>query len=166
MNKNIALLVMAAALVLVGAGCGKTTTMISGDQAASRDQVVRTAAFLDLSNQGLTKVPADVFGRTGLEVLDLSNNRLTGAIPAEIRLLQKLKTLNLSNNEMTGLPAEVGQLRDLEVLDLSNNQLTGLPNELRNLSKLRTLNLAGNPYSAADLEYIRQGLPNAVIIIK
>jgi len=124
------------------------------------------ANTVDLSNQGLTKVSADVFKWTKTEALDLSGNRLTGAIPAEIRLLTKLKILDLSDNELTGVPAEVGQLRDLETLDLSNNKLTGLPYELRNLSKLQVLDLSGNPYSEVDLEYIRQGLPNTTFITK
>lgn len=67
---------------------------------------------------------------------------------------------------MTGLPAEIGQLKKLEVLDVSNNQLTGLPYELGNLTNLKTLNLSGNPYSEADLQIIRKGIPNIRIIIK
>ncbi|HLC83818.1 MAG TPA: leucine-rich repeat domain-containing protein, partial [Bacteroidia bacterium] len=106
-----------------------------------------------------------VLDKTGLEELDISNNNLTGSLPAEIRLLQKLRVLDASDNNMTGVPAEVGQLANLEILDLSNNQLTGLPYELGNLKNLKTLNLAGNDYSEQDLEIIKQGLPADVEII-
>ncbi len=119
---------------------------------------------LDLSEQGLTKVPEYVFGRTDLQSLDLSNNNLTGALQAEVRHLQKLKALDLSGNKFTGVPAEVGQLKNLETLDLSNNLLTGLPYELGNLSNLKILDLSGNHYSEADLTVIKKTLPASVTI--
>lgn len=80
----------------------------------SGSKISQKSTTLDLSNQNL-------------EVLNISDNNLRGALPAEIRNLRNLKVLNASNNQMTGVPAEIGQLAELEVLDLSNNQLTGLP---------------------------------------
>lgn len=120
---------------------------------------------LDLSNQGLEKLPAYVLKMSNLEELNISNNRLGGALPAEIHDLRNLRVLDASNNLMTGVPAEVGQLQNLEVLNLSNNKLTGLPYELGNLKKLRVLNLSGNDYSKQDLEVIKKGLPPTVEII-
>ena len=125
----------------------------------------QSSTVLDVSGTGLKKVSQDVFAMTNLEELNVSNNNLTGALPAEIRRLQKLRILNASNNKMTGVPAEVGQLQNLEILDLSNNQLTGLPYELGNLQNLKTLNLSGNDYSKQDLEIIRKKLPTGVNII-
>jgi len=121
---------------------------------------------LDLSGQGLEKVPSDIFKKTDLESLDLSNNNLTGAIPAEIRFLENLRALDTSNNQMTGLPAELGQLSKLEILDVSHNKLTDLPLELGNLTQLKTLNLSGNDYSEYDMGLIRQKLPYTNIIIE
>lgn len=121
--------------------------------------------ILNLSNQGLTSLPANIFNQTNLEELNISNNNLTGAIQAEIRNLVNLRILNAANNQMTGVPAEIGQLQNLEVLDLSNNKLTGLPNELGNLKNLKTLNIKENPYSQQDLDYIRNKLPSTVDII-
>ena len=120
----------------------------------------------NLSGQQLGQVPADVFSQTNLIELDLSDNRLTGALPGEIRFLKNLKVLNASNNLMTGVPAEIGQLSGLEVLNLANNQLSGLPYELGNLQNLHTLDLSGNPYSEYDLAIIKQSLPETVNIIK
>lgn len=120
---------------------------------------------LDLSNTNLAKLPMSVLNNFNLTELNISKNNITGALPAEIKDLKRLKVLNASDNLMTGVPAEVGQLKNLEVLDLSNNNLTGLPNELGNLKKLRILNLSGNDYSTQDLEVIKKGLPANVEII-
>lgn len=119
---------------------------------------------LDLSNQKLVKVPSEVFARTELEELNLSNNKLTGALPSEIRNLKNLKVLRLNGNQMTGLPAEIGQLSHLTELDLSGNRLTGLPLELGNLKNLQILNVSGNDYSDQDLEKIIKNIPQAGII--
>ncbi len=126
--------------------------------------VISNSKTLDLSNQELRKVPNETFNQTAVQELNLANNSLEGSLPGEIRFLKNLKVLNLSNNNFTGVPAEIGQLSNLEVLDLSNNNLTGLPNELANLKNLKLLKLSGNNYSASDLEIIKKGLPNSVVI--
>lgn len=121
---------------------------------------------LDLSGKGLEQVPSYVFQRTEIEILDLSNNDLHGALQGEVRFLSNLKVLNLSNNNFTGLPAEIGQLSNLEVLDLSNNSLTGLPYELGNLKNLKTLDIRGNNTSPADVERIRKSFPATTAILE
>ena len=136
-----------------------------GEKEETQTPEISAIESLDLSGQGLEKLPSSVLSRTDLEELNISNNKLTGALPSEIGKLTKLKVLNASNNLMTGVPAEVGHLPNLEVLDLSNNQLTGLPNELGQLSKLKVLNLSGNNYSKQDLDVIKKGLPADVSII-
>lgn len=119
---------------------------------------------IDLSNKGLTKAPEYIFKESATETLNLSNNKLTGALQAEIRFLANLRVLDLSNNDFTGVPAEIGQLKNLEVLNLSGNPITGLPYELANLKKLRSLDLRGTKYSAQDLDVIKKGLPSDVVI--
>jgi len=125
---------------------------------------VQSSESLNLSNTGLTKAPEYIFKQTNLKSLDLSSNKLEGALQAEVRLLRNLRTLNLSNNKFSGVPAEVGQLRNLEVLNLSNNLITGLPHELANLSNLKFLDLSGNFYSEVDLAIIKKGLPFTTVI--
>lgn len=152
------------ALVLLGAGCAgvPAAPAQNGPEGAAAPAAVTSR--LDLRGMGLTKLPADVLDRTDLTELDLSDNRLTGALPAEIGRLRNLRTLDASGNQMTGVPAEVGRLSELETLDLSDNRLTGLPLELGNLKKLRVLDLRGNDVSAQDLAAIRSAIPFAQIL--
>ena len=119
---------------------------------------------LDLSNKGLSSLPAYVLDMTYLEELNLSSNGLTGALPAEIRKLRNLRKLDVSRNSMTGIPAEIGQLSNLEVLDYSYNQITGMPYEFANLKKLKTFNLTGNKFSEQDLTIIIKDLPNLQVV--
>ena len=78
--------------------------------------------------------------------LDLAGNALTGALPAELGSLERLRFLNLDANDLSGsLPAELGQLSHLEWLAAAFNDLTGpIPPELGELSRLGTLSFPLN----------------------
>ncbi len=52
----------------------------------------------------LQAIPPSIQHLTGLQVLDLSHNRLT-SLPPELAQLRNLKTLDLSMNELTTKPA-------------------------------------------------------------
>jgi Leucine-rich repeat (LRR) protein len=154
-----------AAVTLTGAGCANNTEqkITENNKPPATQQVAKP---MNLSGQNLTSVPSYVFQLKSATELNLSNNKLTGALPAEVRNMKELTVLNLSNNQFTGIPAEVGQLSKLEILDVSNNKITGLPLEIGNLKNLKTLNLKGNDFSKIDLEQIRKNIPNATIIEK
>ncbi|MEK7546318.1 MAG: leucine-rich repeat domain-containing protein [Patescibacteria group bacterium] len=160
------LLLMTAVLLCVGAGCvvPAPSAPSTPPGAAGTESVVPSSKRLDLSGQGLTSLPASALARTDIEELDISGNRIGGALPSEIGRLKALRVLDASGNVMTGVPAEIGHLPELRVLDLSNNRLTGLPHELAELKNLATLDLRGNDVSTYDLEIIRKGLPNATIM--
>ena len=64
--------------------------------------------------------------------MDLDDNQLT-SLPAEIGQLTSLTELYLDGNQLTSVPAEIGQLTSLDELNLSGNQLTSLPAAIREL---------------------------------
>ena len=79
--------------------------------------------------------------------LVLSQNNLTGEIPAELGELASLDSLKLDRNALGGeIPPELGDLSSLTKLELYNNKLSGgIPIELGSLHNLSWLVLAGNP---------------------
>jgi Leucine-rich repeat (LRR) protein len=120
---------------------------------------------IDLSGKGLSKVSTDILDDSSVTVFDVSNNNLTGALPAEIRKLSNLEILNASNNKMTGIPAEIGQLSQLKTANFANNNLSGLPLEIGNIKNLDTLDLRGNPnISKQDIAKIQSRIPNTQIL--
>ncbi|CAH8361322.1 unnamed protein product [Eruca vesicaria subsp. sativa] len=87
---------------------------------------------------------------TGVSVLDLRNNRLSGNIP-EFTNTQDTHTLllrgnNLTDNELSGdIPAELGGLLELKALNLSHNKLSGLiPESFSGLKNVESLDLSFN----------------------
>ena len=78
-------------------------------------------------------VTTDADGR--VTVIDLSGNKLVGALPARIGNLMHLEKLDLSGNELAGsIPPELGNLANLSTLYLGGNRLTGcVPASLREI---------------------------------
>ncbi|XP_059462264.1 receptor-like protein EIX2 [Corylus avellana] len=84
-----------------------------------------------------------------LQVLDLSQNSLSGEVP-DLSKLTFLSELHLSKNQLNGsLPNVLGKLSKLQVLDLSLNSFEGVITEahLSNLSTLRQLDFSSNSLS-------------------
>ena len=87
-----------------------------------------------------------VDGQGRVTGLVLTDNALTGPIPAELGALVNLTYLVLENNELTGpIPPQLGALVNLATLSLQDNALTGpIPPELASLAKLTFLALNRN----------------------
>ncbi|XP_058094834.1 MDIS1-interacting receptor like kinase 2-like [Magnolia sinica] len=83
--------------------------------------------------------------------LNLSNNTLTGTIPADIGTLSRLVSFNISVNKLSGvLPLSMANLSHLSKLDISANEITGpIPPSLGNLTRLTILYLFDNQISGS-----------------
>ena len=96
---------------------------------------IATTTSISVSEQGLTgEIPAEIGQLINVTSINLFENQLTGDIPSELWTLTDLYYLGLNNNQLTGdIPSEIGNLTNLNYLHLGNNQLTGdIPNEICN----------------------------------
>ena len=150
-------------MLVTGDDAGESDNTATDNQTTTQSSAANTES---LANQGIESIPTEYFeNKTKVTVLDVSGNNLTGALPAEIRKMTNLVTLDASDNNLTGIPAEIGQLSKLKSADFSNNDISGLPLELGNLTQLETLDLRGNPnVSTVDLDKIKLKLTNTNIL--
>jgi hypothetical protein len=95
-------------------------------------------------------IPPNTLGRlSGLRVLSLRANRLTGEIPSDFSNLTFLRSLYLQSNELSGgFPPSLTQLTRLVRLDLSTNNFSGpIPFSINSLTNLTGLFLENNSFS-------------------
>ena len=100
---------------------------LRSDQHQQRSKGVRVAEnlhgdFLDLSGQGLSEIPDEVFAMTQLRYVDLSENHLRN-IPERFWNLPALKTVVLLNNPIESLPNRPGLLIDLPIYLRCHDQI-------------------------------------------
>ncbi|XP_019175793.1 PREDICTED: receptor-like protein kinase 5 [Ipomoea nil] len=81
-----------------------------------------------------------------LNVIDFSNNSLTGSIPEDFGKLTKLEGLNLFMNQLSGeIPVSIGRLPALSSIQLFMNNLSGeLPPDFGRFSKLQRFDVSTN----------------------
>ena len=87
--------------------------------------------------------------KDSLEVLDLSENHITGSLP-NFSIFPSLKNLYLSENKLNGiLPKSIGNLYNLELLSISSNNLQGVISDsfFSNFTKLWSLDLSSTSLS-------------------
>ncbi|KAM3268461.1 hypothetical protein P3S67_031402 [Capsicum chacoense] len=91
-----------------------------------------------------------------LQVLDLSNNSLSGTIRRNLVNCRSLIYLNLGQNNLTGsVPEELKHITSLRYLDLNGNQFEGsFPAVIENFQDLEILNLAGNRFEGKIPKFI------------
>ncbi|PON96894.1 Mitogen-activated protein kinase kinase kinase [Trema orientale] len=95
-------------------------------------------------------IPSNTLSRlSGLQVLSLRLNRISGSFPSDFSKLGNLTSLYLQSNEFSGpLPLDFSVWKNLSVMNLSNNGFNGsIPSTITNLTHLTSLNLANNSFS-------------------
>ncbi|XP_039173353.1 receptor-like protein 7 [Eucalyptus grandis] len=103
------------------------------------------AIFLSLSNNKFHgSIPKSICKAEYLEVLDLSQNNLTGNIP-DCLVMESLKVLDLRNNALNGGIINFPETCGLKTLDLNSNRLQGqFPESLANCTTLEVLDVGNN----------------------
>jgi len=105
---------------------------------------------LDLSNNLISgELPDCWMNYSFLQVLNLGSNKLTGNIPSSIGSLSWLQHLSLERNNLSGnVPLSLQNCKSLEIADLSENLLSGsLPIWLGNSSAyLKALSFRSNRF--------------------
>ncbi|XP_027174118.1 receptor-like protein 33 [Coffea eugenioides] len=116
--------------------------------AADIGNLLSSAIYLNIANNSIVDdIPLSLCNATLLEVLDLSDNSLSGSMPSCLmEMSRSLVVLNLHGNKLSGnIPNTLPRDCKLETLDLSFNQLEGeIPQSLVNCRKLKVLNLGHN----------------------
>ncbi|KAL7980910.1 hypothetical protein Chor_002064 [Crotalus horridus] len=97
-----------------------------------------TIKVLDLHDNQLTSLPADIGQLISLQVLNVEKNVLK-ALPDSIGDLVQLQTLNLKGNKLKQLPSTLEGLRSLRTLDISENSVRELPQTLAHIRTLEYL---------------------------
>ncbi|CAN1146366.1 Leucine-rich repeat receptor-like serine/threonine-protein kinase RGI4 [Linum perenne] len=121
--------------------------------------------LIDASDNRITGVlPRGIGLLTELTKLHLGKNQISGIIPPEISSCSKLQLLNLGDNRLSGeIPKEIGQIPALEIsLNLSCNQFSGeIPSQFSGLNKLAVLDISHNALKGK-LDALAAGFQNLV----
>ncbi|CAA7397244.1 unnamed protein product [Spirodela intermedia] len=102
---------------------------------------------LDLSYNRLDgAIPGELGRLAALQLVILRDNSLSGEIPSALSNCSELLRMDLRNNNLRGkIPPELGSFPKLQFLSLSSNNLTGpIPSSLANISTLGILHLSNN----------------------
>jgi hypothetical protein len=109
---------------------------------------------LELSDNNITGGLPAAWARQGMLFrLGLARNGLAGSLPREWGRMRSLLQLDLAGNALSGaLPAEWRALRHATSLDLAANRLSGvLPAAWAGMASLQMLSLQGNQLSGVSL---------------
>ncbi|XVF78916.1 hypothetical protein PTKIN_Ptkin14bG0176500 [Pterospermum kingtungense] len=107
-----------------------------------------TKNFIISKNKLIGEIPSSICSLVSMEILDLSNNNLSGAIPQCLISggMMNLSVLDLHMNKLQGnIPDIFPKGNTLRTVDLNNNDFDGpLPKSLVTCHNLKVLNLGNN----------------------
>ncbi|XP_021828964.1 receptor-like protein 12 [Prunus avium] len=103
--------------------------------------------FFSLSSNNLHGLIPTSICNSQIQILDMSNNSLSGMIPQCLTAIRDISVLNLARNNLTGTISnvEVSENSSLEILEFATNRLGGqVPKSLAKCTKLKVLNMGNN----------------------
>ncbi len=98
---------------------------------------------------------------TGIkEVSFYISQKKTTYLPKSIKILKRVKRVDLISQEIKELPAEIGEMNNLQELILDNNPFKKFPKEIEKLEKLETIwlvdtNLESFPQELANIKNLK-----------
>ena len=119
---------------------------------------------LDLSDQKLSQISADIIKLTNLEKIDISSNPDLDLVQTFdiLKQIGSLKILWLTDGKIKAIPDNISQLKNLEELWLDDNELTSFPEPVKQLRNLKYLRLFSNKIK--NISFKKQELPNLTYI--
>ncbi|OMO67036.1 hypothetical protein COLO4_30252 [Corchorus olitorius] len=101
-----------------------------------------------------------------LQLLDLSENLLSGRVPDCLQQWPNLQIFNLADNNFSGqIPSSTGSLISLLMFNFHNNSFSGeLPSSLNDCTELEFMNLSDNRLSGEIPAWIGQSLTSLVFL--
>ncbi len=109
---------------------------------------------LDLSSQGLVKLPVEVFQISNLKSLNLSNNVLLDISSSldSLKNITSLETIKLNELNLRYIPFELFDIKNLKYLVIENNNIETIPDEIKGMYNLKGLFISNN-----NVDYIQSG---------
>ncbi|XP_071702705.1 receptor-like protein EIX2 [Rutidosis leptorrhynchoides] len=121
---------------------------------------------LSLNDNMFTGSIASLCNLTKLDIVDLSNNKLSGKLPNCWKEIYRIYVLNLEFNQFTGtIPDSMGALVYTGMMSLRGNRLTGeLPLSLKNCTSLQLLDLGENQLSGTIPAWVGESLSMLIVL--
>jgi internalin A len=113
-----------------------------------------TVRSIYIYGNGLKGFPQFLFQMRVLATLDINNNIIED-VPAEIQALGTLQDLNISKNKLRALSGYLLSLPNLRILEANDNQISEIPKQIASLQVLQELNLSGNAIHEVPEELMR-----------
>lgn len=126
--------------------------LLTGGFPETGDAVAASLGQISISNNQLSgKLPASIGDFSGVQKLLLDGNKFSGSIPPEIGKLQQLSKIDFSSNRFSGeIPPEISKCKLLTFVDISRNELVGeIPKEITGMRILNYLNISRNHLSGS-----------------